>query len=182
MNREVRLYLANAKEYNQGKRISKWFDLPIAKEKIFGELEIQEGDFQEECLLLAYESPFKITTDNSLKELNYLAEKLKSLPNWIVNNFESLAEGKEEDFLIEVLFSDGACFQKIEEVNDYTSLGKFLVKKHFSSVISCGFSPFLESFFDYQSFAKECNDWSFEGENYYFIDGMCIQFNQSRLM
>lgn len=182
MNRKVRLYLANAKEYKQGNRISKWFDLPIAKEKILGELEIQDGDFQEVCLLLAYEAPFKITLSYSLNDLNYFAESLKNLPSWISNNLDELVGGRGDEFLFDVLLFGGRCFQKIEGVNNYTSLGKYLVKKYFDSVTSSGFTPFLERHFDYAGFAKECNEWSFEGENYYFIDGMCIQFSQSRLM
>ncbi|WP_195958027.1 antirestriction protein ArdA [Enterococcus gallinarum] len=182
MNKEVRLHLANAKEYKQGNRLSKWFDLPLAKEKIFGELEIQEGDFQEECLLLAYEAPFKVTRSYSLNELNNFAENLKNLPSWISSNLDELVGGRGDEVLLDVLLSGGRCFQKIEGVSNYRNLGKYLVKKHFDSVTHSGFTPFLDRHFDYAAFAKECNEWSFEGENYYFIDGMCIQFNQSRLM
>jgi len=75
---EVRIYLTNLAQYNAGRLIGKWFDLPLTEEELDIALKEVLGS-DEEYFITDYEADFRIEEYDNLSELNSFAEKLSEL-------------------------------------------------------------------------------------------------------
>ena len=72
---EVRIYLTNLAQYNAGRLIGKWFDLPLTEEELNIALKEVLGS-DEEYFITDYEADFRIEEFEKLSELNTFVESL----------------------------------------------------------------------------------------------------------
>ena len=72
---EVRIYLTNLAQYNAGRLIGKWFDLPLTEEELDIALKEVLGS-DEEYFITDYEADFRIEEFENLSELNAFVESL----------------------------------------------------------------------------------------------------------
>jgi len=75
---EVRIYLTNLAQYNAGRLIGKWFDLPLTEEELDIALKEVLGS-DEEYFITDYEADFRIEEFENLSELNTFVESLSEL-------------------------------------------------------------------------------------------------------
>ena len=72
---EVRIYLTNLAQYNAGRLIGKWFDLPYTEKELDIALKEVLGS-DEEYFITDYEADFRIEEFENLSELNTFVESL----------------------------------------------------------------------------------------------------------
>jgi len=74
----IKIYLTNLAEYNEGRLVGMWVELPLTEKEL--ELAIQSvlGD-DEECFITDYEADFHIERYADIQKINAFAEKFESL-------------------------------------------------------------------------------------------------------
>jgi len=74
----VRIYLTNLAQYNAGRLIGKWLDLPLTEEELKQAFQKVLGN-DEEHFITDYEADFRIEEYDNVWELNRFAEQLEAL-------------------------------------------------------------------------------------------------------
>jgi antirestriction protein len=75
---EVRIYLTNLAQYNAGRLIGQWFDLPLTEEELAIALKEVLGS-DEEYFITDYSADFRIEEFENLSELNVFVKSLSEL-------------------------------------------------------------------------------------------------------
>jgi antirestriction protein len=114
-SKEIKIYVANLSEYNNGRNLGEWFELPCSFYDIKKKLRLDEPDYGEEWIILDYEAPFKIGEYDSIEKLNKYAEQLGNMPNEILENLEGITEYERLD---ELLDNGGKNFTIYNEIED----------------------------------------------------------------
>ncbi len=78
---DVRVYLTNLKQYNAGRLVGKWLDLPLTEDELSEAVKEVLGT-DEEYFITDYEAEFKIGEYENLSELNSFAEELGKLSEY----------------------------------------------------------------------------------------------------
>lgn len=151
MEKTIRIYVANLHMYNSGKMLGHWFELPVSKQQVFRALKIGQEGFGEEYVILEYEAPFVICEYESIDKLNYYAEKLEELPNFLIANLE---EAMEYEDLEQMLENHGDNFRIYEDVSWDGDLGDRVIENVYGSI---SYLPreVLERYFDYEAYGRD---------------------------
>ena len=78
---EVRVYLTNLAQYNAGRLIGKWLELPLTEDELKQAFKDVLGS-DEEYFITDYEAPFRIEEYDNLTELNTFVEQLNELDEY----------------------------------------------------------------------------------------------------
>lgn len=95
----VRIYLTNLAQYNAGRLIGKWLDLPLSEEELSQAFRDVLGS-DEEHFITDYEADFRIEEYDNVQELNRFAESLEALDEHdqekVIYLIESVGYKREE--------------------------------------------------------------------------------------
>lgn len=78
---DIRIYLTNLAQYNNGRLIGKWLDLPMTEDELKEAVKEVLGS-DEEFFITDYEAGFKIGEYENLEGLNRFAEELGKLSEY----------------------------------------------------------------------------------------------------
>lgn len=153
MVKEIKIYVANLSEYNNGNRLGYWFTLPTAKQQIFRALKIGQQGFGEEWIILDYEAPFKIGEYESIDKLNDYAKKIEELPDFLLANLD---EALDYEALEEILDNRGENFEFHKGVYSERDLALDVVEFNYGDISNVP-SDLLQRYFNYDAFGKDLN-------------------------
>lgn len=146
---EIRIYVANLAQYNNGRLVGKWIDLPCddLQEQINSIL----GD-DEEYAIHDYEASFSISEYDCPFDLNDIAERLESLDEY---------EQKKLTYLLD----DGCTMeQAIDELDDITFYQDMSLKDVAEEMVDEGlFGDIPESIINYIDYDAIARDLSYDG-------------------
>lgn len=143
MNYEVRLFIKNEKTGQ-----SSWFQCPIEFDEIATELSLNDG---EEYSIVEYESPFTISTSDSIDEINQLAEYYMEYSSLPVTN------------VIQQLVNDGyygslrEAFEQIESITYVEAISQSDLAHHIidETGLLAGISEEVVRYFDYDAYGRD---------------------------
>jgi len=96
---DVRIYLTNLAQYNNGRLLGKWLTLPLSEEELSAEIKAVLGN-DEEYFITDYEADFSIEEYDSLIDLNSFAEELEQLNEYdqqrVIYLLENVGINREE--------------------------------------------------------------------------------------
>lgn len=151
MSTEIKIYVTNVSEYKNGRKLGKWFTLPVPIQKVVNELKLGEKGFGEEYAILDYEAPFKIREHDSLEQLNEYAKKINNLPNYLVNNLEEALDYEDIDSLLN---NSGENFLLYKGVSTNKELGEAFIDTVYHGIANLPKEK-LETYFDYRAFGRD---------------------------
>lgn len=151
MAKKIKIYVANLSEYNSGNMLGFWFTLPESFKTISKALKLGQDGFGEEWIILDYEAPFKISEYESIDRLNDIAEKLDSLPDFIVMHLDNALSYEDLDSILE---NGGENFRVYKEVSNQTDLGYAVVDEVYGDINDIP-ENILRRHFDYKGFGRE---------------------------
>jgi len=109
----VRIYLTNLAQYNAGRLIGKWLDLPLTEEELKQAFQKVLGN-DEEHFITDYEADFRIEEYDNVWELNRFAEQLEALDEHdqerLIYHIESIGYKRQE------------ALKHIEDVTNYKDM------------------------------------------------------------
>ncbi|RLI96329.1 MAG: antirestriction protein ArdA [Candidatus Aenigmatarchaeota archaeon] len=95
----VKVYLTNLAQYNAGRLVGKWLDLPLDEKELKQTFREVLGS-DEEFFITDWESPFRIEEYDNVWELNRFAEQLEALDEHdqerVIYLIESVGYKREE--------------------------------------------------------------------------------------
>lgn len=94
---DIRIYVSNLAQYNNGRLIGQWVDLPMSEDDLWDVIKEILGN-DEEFFITDYEAPFKIEEYDSLTELNALAATLETMDEDDVKKAVFLVNEQGYDF------------------------------------------------------------------------------------
>lgn len=90
-----------------GKRIAKWFELPISERKFYSDLELSEGDCKG-YKIIDYEAPIKISENEDIRRLNDFALFGNKRNEYRITDFTKKETQSEIYIRIRQNFEDGS--------------------------------------------------------------------------
>lgn len=165
---EIKIYVANLAQYNNGYIVGDWFDLPISFSEISKKCQLSASE--EEWIILDYEAPFKIHEFFSIERLNSIADDLAGVSN---NHIKYLSElfdyGVFSDFeeaierIDKVYVTGFTAWKDLAEF--YTEEGGYLT----------GLPDFISGYIDYDGMGRE---FSLDPELIQMGDGMIVDVRE----
>lgn len=152
-SKEIKIYVANLSEYNSGRTLGEWFELPCSFTDIQKKLRLDEPEYGEEWIILDYEAPFKIGEYDSIEKLNEYAEQLDNVADKIIENLDDATDFEK---LEEILENGGENFRIYEEVENDADLGYAIVEEVYGSPAELPRET-LERYFNYEAFGRDVN-------------------------
>lgn len=165
---EIKIYVANLAQYNNGNIVGDWFDLPISFTEISKKCQLNQNE--EEWIILDYEAPFKIHEYDSIERLNTIAEELSGVSN---DHMKYLAELFDYG-----IFSD---FEEAIERIDKVHVTGFTVWKDLAEFYTeeggylTGLPDFILGYIDYDGMGRE---FSLDPELIQMGDGMIVDVRE----
>ncbi|EAK8385898.1 TPA: hypothetical protein ACGBG5_003401 [Enterococcus faecalis] len=90
-----------------GKRIPKWFELPVSESKFFSDLELSNGDYKG-YKIVDYEAPIKISENEHIRRLNDFALFGNKRNEYRITDFNKKKNQSEIYIRIRQNFQDGS--------------------------------------------------------------------------
>ena len=149
---KVRIYLTNLAQYNAGRLIGQWLDLPLSEEELDTALKKVLGS-DEEYFITDFEADFRIEEFENLTELNEFVENLEELNEhdqekviYLINCIGYKRPDALERFE-DVIYYQGMTLEEVaEEIVEDGMLGKL--------------SDTVKGYLDFEKIAR---DLSFDG-------------------
>lgn len=146
----IKLYLANLAQYNNGKLIGKWVELPMDEDELQEEISSILGN-DEEIAIHDYESPFSIGEYDNITRLNEIAEMLENVDHYdnevvelILGNYSDVEEG------LQVIENEN--FTVHHDCNSMSDIA-------YGYIEDCGtldnVPDDLQRYFDYEAFGRD---------------------------
>lgn len=165
---EIKIYVANLAQYNNGNIVGDWFVLPISFTEISKKCHLNQNE--EEWIILDYEAPFKIHEYDSIERLNTIAEELAGISN---DHMKYLAELFDYG-----VFSD---FEEAIERIDKVHVTGFTAWKDLAEFYTeeggylTGLPYFILGYIDYDGMGRE---FSLDPELIQMGDGMIVDVRE----
>lgn len=152
---QVKIYVANLEEYNNGNLVGDWFTLPCDTQEI-----MEKIGSPEEYAIHDYEAPFEISEYDSIDKLNEIAEKLNSI-NETNEVIEAIVDHYGLEEALEIL--EGSEYIMYHNCKDMTDVAHEIIEMH---CYLDNENEFVKRYFDYEAFGR---DLEFEG-NFLQVD------------
>lgn len=157
---EIKIFVTNLGKRAKGTKLGRWFTLPTSYEDIAEEIDMEE---QDDYLIQEYEAPFKINEQDSIENLNYIAELFDEHANSPVIDYAGE--------LVEVGYygSVEEALDSIDEIIVYegcTSMTDVAYEVAEASSLFANNSNVVQRYFNFQAFGR---DLAIEG-NYYITN------------